>query len=223
MVLRDFIWQQLNPDQRRAWETILLTEGQRILGYDVSVRYDLLPYLGETTIRWDQRTDQWTLRSTVRNTNPEDLLNALHNSYRAGLPAIKQTQQLLDDRFPLNMIALQTEVVTDEVTQEQEWSLRTMRPVEGSGSFISAKRDREIILSTDLTSLRAFMTAPIAPPAPRHGILAMGSLPRTLLQSDVAPLLLPAVVLEKFSQGTDASILWSLAKQQNILTWTLHD
>ncbi|GEM_PF-5301483 len=220
-VLTEMATQFLQSEQRQALDAVVRTWGRTTLGPDVSVRYDVLPLLNEALLIWDDATGDWTLRSVIDG-GAEAFLDRLHASYRAGIPNVVRTQRLLDDRFPLNMVEIDDQTVTDDSTQENGWTVRIQRSLTGSGTLASARRGREIILGANPAAVRALLQKTITPPAPWRGILAIGSLPRKLLASETATLFLPATLQGTIGAGSGDTILWSLRRQNDTLTVTTH-
>lgn len=206
---------RLSAEQRSLWETQLRTWGQKSWGTNLSIRYDLLPVLGQTMIWWEPTTGDWTLRSTIVKNDAAVIMDTIIASYQESIPAMKRTQEVLDDRFPLDMLSWEPNAWTDETMQEQGWSLRTIRPINGSGGLTVARKGQEIILGNLPDAVRTHRTDALSPPPARRGWRAIGSLPRSLLSADLAPILLPSVFLEMAAQGTGSIIRWSVRSEQH--------
>ncbi len=214
-LLPELASRHLTADQQLGARALLRTWEHRALGPQVTLERDVLPALGASILWWDAPSGSWTLRGTVRAGAAQDLLDALHASFRAGVPPIRRTQLLLDDRFPFDALEATEDAVRDETLQEQGWTIRTMRPAAGSGLLVSARRGQEIVLGNDPAALRLHAAETLTPPAAWRAIAALGALPRPLLSSDLAPVLLPDAIRTTLREGSGALIPWSLRQRED--------
>lgn len=209
----------LLPQTTRAIVTGLITrQAQDMLGEDLSMRYDLLPLLGQDATLSLAETASGSLRFLMtghpETGNLRESLAALRRRMRSLLPAQRVLRRTLERGFTSVTIEDDPSLLTERDEERGGWALHSIVRRDTGMGFFDAVRGDQLILTNDA----AWLAQALAPPAAAQRnpggsfVLAADASPLRAFLRDTLQWNLADTLMETFGPGK-GKILVSVATE----------
>lgn len=220
----------LDPSVRLLSESKVAAAVRAIVGDEISIPYDILPLLGESsTLHLGNTEAGGPLRFLVEGTAPEDArdtLMTIRESFRSSLPSFRRQTMTFDDGFASDTLAMDDARLEEATNDMEGWDVRTLRHADSNRTLVTAQRGREFLVSDDPQAIEGRIRR-LYGSASTGGLggslMAAGFIDRAVMDGMMQSLLGPSwngsvPLPEQFG----SHFVWSLTRQRKRITLRLH-